>query len=211
MNIYDELLLKLMLTLARDRRAMQGRVRSVGFMREYLILPADLGVHTLTQMNDEEVQQLAQSVSIKAKSDAAHFHFYLNDVRYRLVQAEQKKFIVADSLTTEQWLEIEKYAAVEASFLEQIKGTPSSIKFIEIANEQADPLLKLVHYVLFIGSDKGPAIHQAEGLFIFEQALNMNNWTIMTKEQAISYINEHGYIEVNTIDGEIKLSIIVTI
>jgi len=50
----DDLKLKLMLVLVRDRRAMQGRLRSVRFMREYGALPDQLGAITLRNMSDDE-------------------------------------------------------------------------------------------------------------------------------------------------------------
>lgn len=201
----DELLLKLMLTLARDRQAMQGRVRSVGFIREYLTLPQHLGVHTLSHMSEQQIEELAASVSVKVKSDAAHFHFYLNDSRYYLLQVVDNRIPLKTSMTEKSWVMYEEQAGVKY-------GT---LAFSSNAKEQIIPLSKLdsgymnalLSYMLFQGTEHGPSMHQAEGLFIFEEALNMNSWTVMTKEQAISHALKHGYIEVSNESISIYMTI----
>jgi len=208
MKKYDELTLKLMLTLARDRRAMQGRIRNVGFMREYLTLPDDLGVHTLSQMSEQEIEELAQSISIKPKSEVAKFHFYLNDVRCHLVHRVNNGFYLTPKLDEEAWALTKQHAQATA-----LNDNVENNKPMTIPLQSLNPhdVAVLLNYVLFIGNEKGAALHQAESVFIFEDALNMNSWTIMDKEQAINYATEHGYIQIDIIDGKAMYSIIVSI
>ncbi|MCM3634866.1 hypothetical protein [Paenibacillus camelliae] len=46
--------MKLMLVLMRDRKAKQGQVRSVGYIREYGEMPDEIGVYSLGQLTDEQ-------------------------------------------------------------------------------------------------------------------------------------------------------------
>ncbi|OUM94192.1 MAG: hypothetical protein A9Z00_00800 [Thermobacillus sp. ZCTH02-B1] len=78
------LLLKLMLVLARDRRAMQGRIQTTGFVREYGELPPDLGVMTLGRLGDDEIAALAESVGIRPAPAGAKCDIFMNGYGYRI-------------------------------------------------------------------------------------------------------------------------------
>ena len=79
-----KLLLKLMLVLARDRRAMQGRIQTAGFVREYGELPPDLGVATLGRLGDGEIAALADSVGIRPAPAGAKCDILMNGMGYRI-------------------------------------------------------------------------------------------------------------------------------
>jgi len=79
-----KLLLKLMLVLARDRRAMQGRIQTTGFVREYGELPPDLGVATLGRLGDIEIAALAESVGIRPAPAGAKCDIFMNGMGYRI-------------------------------------------------------------------------------------------------------------------------------
>jgi hypothetical protein len=78
------LLLKLMLVLARDRRAMQGRIQTTGFVREYGELPPDMGVATLSRLSDGEIAALAESVGIRPAPAGAKCDIFMNGMGYRI-------------------------------------------------------------------------------------------------------------------------------
>ena len=205
MNNTNELSLKLMLTLARDRRAMQGRVRSVGFMREYGLLPEQLGSQTLSQLTEIEREQLAREAGIKPKSAAAHFHVYLNDVRYHLLQWEQNAIVVLDNLTDEQWSKLETFSSCQMLTTLQ----HSELNELALSSFEAEEVKKLIHYCLFEGSDQGPALHHAEGVFMFEDPFNMNSWTLMDKQQAIDFVIAHGTIHITEREGTHYYSLVL--
>lgn len=209
MEKLEELRLKLMLTLARDRQAMQGRVRSVGFIREYLTLPLELGAQTLSQMHEQELEALANLASIKPKTKAAAFHFYLNDTRYHLLHIVNNRIVVLNSVTVEQWTTYEKHALMPA-LLPAVKAgiTNGSIALASLPKEQ---VVALLNYIWFVGSEDGPAIHQAEGLFMFKEACDMNSWTILDKQQAYVHALKNGYIEFHERAGQAQYSLVINI
>src|SRR5690606_20828068 len=116
----DDLKLKLMLVLVRDRRAMQGRLRSVRFMREYGALPDQLGAITLRNMSDDERAALAAGIGIRSKPAGAKSDLYLNDVGYRIQALALHPTEVADGLGMDGLRAVCRKAGVGAEQAEEV-------------------------------------------------------------------------------------------
>ena len=216
MILLEELKIKLMLTLARDRMAMQGRVRSVGFIKEYKTLPDDLGVHTLSQYNEEEITRLAEAVSIKPKPEHTKFHLYLNDIRYRLSMMGIHQDTIIDKYSRKSFEQLSQHCSFSLSHIDYLidnllkqprdENAPLRYSIKELNAHYPDAIAALeaaISYVRFIGDENGPAIHQAEGLFRFEDALNMNTWSLLTKKQAVDYVIENGLMLITPVNEQL--------
>lgn len=113
------LLLKLMLVLARDRRAMQGRIQTTGFVREYGELPPDLGVATLGRLGDGEIAALADSVGIRPAPAGAKCDIFMNGMGYRIESLAAHPPVLVPDLEPSGLREACRCAGVPADRLEE--------------------------------------------------------------------------------------------
>jgi len=198
----NELLLKLMVVLVRDRKAMQGRIRSVGYTREYGELPPDLGVYTLGKLQEDEIVRLADSIQIrKTKPLGAKSDIYMNDVGYVIYNFAQDQPAIIDGLTREGMAEVCQQANVSCELLDQrireyaeLRRSGAIGDVIKIADE-ASPFRKdrewlapIIRYYMFEGSESGPSMFPAECAFDYTDPLNTNTWIIYEPEEAIDAI-----------------------
>jgi len=198
----NELLLKLMVVLVRDRRAMQGRIRSVGYTREYGELPRDLGVYTLGQLPEDELVRLAESVQIrKMKPLGAKSDIYMNDVGYVICNFTQDRPVIIDGLTREEMAAVCRLANVPCELLDQrmreyaeLRRSGAVTGEVAIADpaspfkDDREYLGKVIRYYMFEGSESGPSMFPAECAFDYTDPLNTNTWIIYEPEEMIEAI-----------------------
>lgn len=198
----NELLLKLMLVLVRDRRAMQGRIRSVGYTREYGELPPDLGVYTLGKLQEDEIVRLADSIQLrKTKPLGAKSDIYLNDVGYVIYNFAEDHPVILDGVTREGMLEVCRQANVSSELLDQrireyaaLRSSGAIGDVIAIADpaspfrQDKEWLASIIRYYLFEGSESGPSMFPAECAFDYTDPLNTNTWSIYEPEDIIDVI-----------------------
>lgn len=200
---YDDLRLKLMLVLVRDRRAMQGRVRSVRFMREYGELPEDLGAMTLSRMSEAEHAALAEGIGIKPTPAAAKCDIYLNDIGYRIQALSLHPTIVAEGLTLEGLRTVCSRAGVPADGVEAClraywherdAGQPGGgfplCAEASPFREEKESWTRLLSYLLFTGHEQGDSLFAAEGLLDYTDPMNTETWAILGKEEAVDALWE---------------------
>ena len=114
-----KLLLKLMLVLARDRRAMQGRIQTTGFVKEFGELPPDLGVATLGRLGDGEIAALADSVGIRPAPSGAKCDIFMNGMGYRIESLAAHPPVLVPDVEPSGLREACRYAGVPADRLEE--------------------------------------------------------------------------------------------
>lgn len=207
-------LMKLMLVLARDLRAMQGRVRSVRFIREYAEMPEDIGVYTLSRMEDAEILALAESVGIKKTPSHAKSDIYLNDLGYSfqtfadnppvVVGGEPRESLVAvcnqlelpiaelDEMIDEYWRLRES-----GSVGEEVSNSDPLSPF----KEHKALLVPILSYFLFTGSAEGPSHFPADCVLDFVDPCNMNTWTLYETDQAMELLWDRFVFSVVPISG----------
>jgi len=198
----DDLKLKLMLVLVRDRRAMQGRLRSVRFMREYGALPDQLGAITLRNMSDDERAALAAGIGIRNKPAGAKSDLYLNDVGYRIQALALHPTEVADGLGMDGLRAVCRKAGVGAEQAEEVvdafreywrrrqagelpdgmpvDGEGSPLRRVE------DRLRRVVSYLLFTGDEEGnDSPFAADGLIDYTDPTDTETWATLGKDEAV--------------------------
>ena len=195
---YDDLRFKLMLVLVRDRRAMQGRIRSVRFMREYGQLPEDLGAVTLSRMSAEEHLALAEGIGIKPKPAGAKSDIYLNDVGFRIQALSLHPAVVADGLTLEGLMAVCRRAGASADGVEAClrafwseKGAGGLNAETELGaagapfSAEKESWTRVVSYLLFTGGEQGDSMFAADGLLDYTDPMNTETWATLGKEEAV--------------------------
>jgi hypothetical protein len=115
----SRLLLKLMLVLARDRRAMQGRIQTTGFVREYGELPPDLGAATLGRLDDGEIAALADSVGIRPAPAGAKCDIFMNGMGYRIESLAAHPPVIVQDVEPDGLAEACRWAGIPADRLEE--------------------------------------------------------------------------------------------
>ncbi|GFR37199.1 hypothetical protein PRECH8_04950 [Insulibacter thermoxylanivorax] len=198
----NKLLLKLMLVLVRDRQAMQGRIRSVGYTREYGQLPPDLGVYTLGQLEVEEIVSLAESIGVRSILPlGAKSEIYLNDVGYALYNFAKDSPMLIDGLTRAGAVKVCREAGIGIEELDQMIAEywrlreQGRIGESAANSDQASPfrgyrhlLQPLLIYYMFNGSEHGESLFPAECVIAYEDPLNTNTWTVYEPEETIDVI-----------------------
>lgn len=198
----NELLFKLMLVLVRDRQAMRGRIRSVGYTREYGELPPDFGVYTLSRLQDDEIASLADRIGIRrTRPHGAKSDIYLNDIGYAIYNFAQDKPVILDGVTREALQTLCRLAGAPFETLdEHVKEF-----LIRHQNGQAgesiavsDPdspfsgakqsLAPVLRYVMFEGSVSGPSMFPAECVLHYTDPLNTETWSIYEPDETIDEI-----------------------
>ena len=206
------LLLKLMLVLARDRRAMQGRIQTTGFVREYGELPPDLGVATLGRLGDDELAALAESVGIRPAPAGAKCDIFMNGMGYRIESLAAHPPVIIDDVEPDGLAAACRLAGVPADgLMERLKAcrqeaerrTPGAGRADGPAPEAgecwiADPdsplkddrewLSPLIEYFWFTGSERGRSHFPADYLLDYDDPLNMNTWRTFDKRCAIDSV-----------------------
>lgn len=201
-KMQDDLKLKLMLVLVRDRRAMQGRLRSVRFMREYGELPETLVAITLRNMSEEEQAELAAGIGIRTKPSGAKSDLYLNDVGYRIEALSLYPTDVADGLGPDGLRAICRKTGVEAEAAEEVAEAFREYWHRRRAGElpdgmpvdgEASPfrrvkdrLRRIVSYLLFTGDEEGnDSPFAADGLLDYADPMNAETWATLGKDEAV--------------------------
>jgi len=188
-----KLLLKLMLVLARDRRAMQGRIQTTGFVREYGELPPDLGVATLGRLGDGEIAALADSVGIRPAPAGAKCDIYLNGMGYRIESLAAHPPVIVPDVEPEGLAEACRLAGVPADRLLKRLGACGADEF-RIADpdsplkDEREWLAPLLEYYWFTGSERGRSNFPADYLLDFDDPLNMNTWRTFDKPNAVESV-----------------------
>lgn len=203
-KIQDDLKLKLMLVLVRDRRAMQGRIRSVRFMREYGELPEDLGAIKLSGMSRAEHADLAARIGIKPKTANAKSDIYLNDIGYRIEALGQHPTLVAEGLTADGLGEICRKAGVAAEPIHEAfdrywrRRQGGELEEEVVADAEDSPfhdvmesLLPVVSYLLFTGNEQGAdSMFAADGLLDYQNPMDTETWAILDKDEAVQQLRD---------------------
>jgi len=197
----NQYLMKLMLVLARDLQAMQGRVRSVRFIREYAAAPENLGVYTLSQMNEAELLALAESVGIKKTPSHAKSDVYLNDLGYSLQSFAAYPPVLIDGATRADFAAVCERLHLAIEPFDEIVHTYWTLREGGIIGEEvgnSDPLspfrahkelfLPALSYFLFTGTAKGPSHFPADCVLDFTEPCNMNTWITYEKDEAIELL-----------------------
>lgn len=199
----NELLLKLMLVLVRDRQAMQGRIRSVGYTREYGELPSDMGVFTLSKMQEDEIVALADSIGIrKIRPVGAKSDIYLNDVGYAICNLTQDQPVFVDGLTRGQLSSVCGMVNVSMEHLDKCMDEYWRLRTKGVIGEHFsfnDPtspitrkdrewLAPILSYLIFEGAESGPSLFPAECLFDYTDPLNTETWSIYEPDETIDHI-----------------------
>lgn len=193
---HDDLLLKLMLVLVRDRRAMQGRIHSVRFMREYGTLPEDLGAITLGGMSDAEQADLAAAIGIGRTPEAAKCHLYLNDVGYRIEPLSVHPTVVTDRLTAAGLRAVCRKLGLPEEELEEGLRTcwarrqedGGGLRFAATGSpfRENGSWRRVVSYLLFTGNEQGEdSLFAADGLLDYGNPTDTETWAILGKEEAV--------------------------
>lgn len=198
---YDDLRFKLMLVLVRDRRAMQGRIRSVRFMREYGELPDHLGAITLSGMSEADHAALAETIGIRPKPAAAKCDIYLNDIGYRIEALSLHPTVAAEGLTVEGLRSACSRAGVSADGLidslrtywrNRDAGMRSEGCRLCAADspfrEEKGNWSRVVNYLLFTGGEQGDSLFVAEGLLDYTDPMNTETWATLGKEEAVELL-----------------------
>lgn len=200
----NDLLFKLMLVLVRDRQAMQGRIRSVGYTREYGKLPKDLGVYTLGQMSDEEITALVDNIAVrKMKPVDAKSDIYMNDVGYVIypLSTATEPLKIIDGVTEEGLAVVCQHVGLPVEAITdriaqfQQKKESGRIGDTVVNRDPASPfrderdrLAPLIQYFMFTGSERGESHFSAEGLIDYTDPLNTNTWVTYEPEEAVEAI-----------------------
>jgi hypothetical protein len=188
-----KLLLKLMLVLARDRRAMQGRIQTTGFVKEYGVLPPDLGVATLGRLGDGEIAALADSVGIRPAPAGAKCDIFMNGMGYRLESLAAHPPVIVPDVEPDGLAEACRWAGVPADRLMErlaacgedelrIAAPDSPLK------DGREWLAPLIAYFWFTGSERGRAHFPADYLLDFDDPLNMNTWRTFDRSYALDAV-----------------------
>lgn len=198
----DDLRLKLMLVLVRDRQAMQGRVRSVRFVREYDRLPDELGAITLGGMSEQEQATLAADIGIRNRPAKARCDLYLNEIGYRIEALGRYPTDVAKGLTATGLQAICGKLGMSGDALcgqlqtclqtGQAGGGrgegAAGIRLCEmnLSPDDQDHWQRVISYLLFTGNEEGDdAMFAAEGLLDYANPLDTETWAIMGKEETV--------------------------
>lgn len=200
------LLLKLMLVLARDRRAMQGRIQSTGFVREYGELPPDLGVATLGRLGDGEIAALADSVGIRPAPAGAKCDIFMNGMGYRIESLAAHPPVIVRDVEPDGLAEACRLAGVPADRLHarleacrrlsEQRGRQADAGEFRIADpdsplkDDREWLAPLLEYFWFTGSERGKSHFPADYLLDYDDPLNMNTWRTFDKRHALEAVWE---------------------
>lgn len=195
------LLLKLMLVLARDRRAMQGRIQNVGYVREYGVLPEDMGVATLSRLGDEEIAALADSVGIRRAPAGAKSDIFLNGMGYRIHSLAASPPVIVEDVEPAGLAEACRLAGVPADRLDERLEACRRLREVSPGQGEfriADPdsplkddrewLAPLLEYFWFTGSERGKSNFPADYLLDYDDPLNMNTWRTFDKQYALESV-----------------------
>lgn len=196
-------LMKLMLVLMRDRKAKQGQVRSVGYIREYGEMPDELGVYTLGQLSDEQIIALAEELGVKKRPAVGKSDIYMNDLGYALVWSQGTTVLVDQAEVKEvvslaQKLNLPEESVKQAvAWHQQQTGSDagSDVVMVSGANspyyEYRENWVKLIAYWSCQGTAQEVSRFPADYVLSFEDALNMNTWEIYEPQRYVELIWDH--------------------
>lgn len=191
--------MKLMLVLMRDRKAKQGQVRSVGYIREYGEMPDEIGVYSLGQLTDEQIVTLAVELGIKKRPAVGKSDIYMNELGYALVWAQGSVDLVVEAEVKElaalaERLHLAEGAVGKAVASHQRAGNGSTISSSEADspyNEDRKAWEKLIAYWFCQGTASEVSRFPADYVLSFDDALNMNTWDIYEPERFVELVWEH--------------------
>ncbi len=197
----QDCLLKLMLVLVRDRGAMQGRIRNVGYLREYAELPDDLGAQTLSRMSEEELLALAERVGIRKRPVDAKSDIYLNDVGYVIHALANRPLVIMDGLSRAELeqvcrqvhIGIEEVDRLAADYWElrrsgEISASISNHEPLSPFQGHRALLQPLITYYLFRGSERGDSRFPADCMLDYSDPMNTNTWVIYEPDEAMDVL-----------------------
>ena len=187
----NELLMKLMLVLVRDRGAMQGMIRSAGWLREYGRLPEHLGVHTLSQMKEEDIAALAESVGIRKAPANARSDIFLNEAGYALYTFSLRSEVLVQDAARSEMKRVCERVNVSIDRLDELANNAASYQGYK------DVLSPVLEYLMFTGSEQGDSMFPAECIIDYSEPLNTNTWRTLYKDEAIDYIWDHLRVRFN--------------
>lgn len=211
------LLMKLMLVLMRDRRAKQGQVRSVGYIREYGEMPEEMGVYTLGEQTDEQLIALSEQIGVKKRLAAGKSDIYMNDMGYALVWTQAPVVFIAETEVKElaklaQQLELTEMVEAAVTW-HQEQVYREELVVISKANDEAAPYAKrneswqkLIAHWWCKGDAKEPSRFPADYVLQYEDALNMNSWDIYEPQRYVELMWDR--IEFHYDPAADKLSVI---
>lgn len=212
----SDTLFKLMLVLVRDRKAMQGRIRSVGYTREYGELPPDLGVYTLSNLQADEIRALADRINMrKMKPLGAKSDIYLNDVGYVIYNLTHEPPVIMDGVTRDG---MEAVCQQAGAAIEELDACISEYQRLradgtigeEVANtdlqspfrSRRELLEPIIRYYLFEGSESGMSMFPAECAIDYVDPLNTNTWSVYEPEEMMDLIWDRLVFAVKELDSE---------
>lgn len=191
----NELLMKLMLVLVRDRRAMQGMIQSAGWIREYGRLPEDMGVYTLSRLNEEDILALAESVGIRKAPVHAKSDIFLNEAGYALRTFSVQQTVLIHGVSRMDLEKVCHRIRVPMDRLDELAERPDSYQ------EFKDVLEPLLEYYLFTGSEQGDSLFPADGTIDYTDPLNTNTWRSLDRAETLEYIWDHLMVSVQASPG----------
>lgn len=192
-------LMKLMLVLMRDRKAKQGQVRSVGYIREYGEMPDEMGVYTLGQLSDEQLITLAEELGVKKRPAVGKSDIYMNDLGYALVWSQGSAVLIDQVAVNEivslaQKLNVSPENVDKAMAWHQQQVENNATVW---ASEAASPYRehrivweKLIAYLFCQGTANEVSRFPAEYVLSYDDALNMNTWEIYEPERYVAQMWE---------------------
>lgn len=201
----DDLRLKLMLVLVRDRQAMQGRIRSVRFVREYDRLPDELGAIALGRMTDGQQAALASAIGIRNRPAKARCDLYLNDIGYRIEALGRYPTFVANGLTAAGLraicakldipgdalccqLQACLHTGLAAGGAGATETGETGTRLCEwhLSPDDRQYWQRVISYLLFAGNEEGEdAVFAADGVLDYANPLDTESWAIVGKEEAV--------------------------
>jgi len=192
-------LMKLMLVLMRDRKAKQGQVRSVGYIREYGEMPDEMGVYTLGQLSDEQLIELAKELGVKKRPAVGKSDIYMNDLGYALAWSHGSVVLV-DQVDVKEIMSLaQKLNLSEENVDEAVAWHQQQVdnNTTVLASEAASPYRehrivweKLIAYLFCQGTADEVPRFPAEYVLSYDDALNMNTWEIYEPERYVAQIWE---------------------
>lgn len=208
--------MKLMLVLMRDRKAKQGQVRSVGYIREYGEMPDEMGVYSLGQLSDEQIIALSEELGVKKRPAVGKSDIYMNDLGYALAWSEASIVLVdqagiEDLIALAQKLQLSEEIVHKVVDWHQQQAENSVVLARQTANppfnEHRKEWEKLIAYWFSQGTANELSRFPADYVLSFEEALNMNTWEIYEPERYVELVWEHIQF---TISKEQRLTVVVS-
>jgi len=207
--------MKLMLVLMRDRKAKQGQVRSVGYIREYGEMPDEMGVYSLGQFSDEQIIALSEELGVKKRPDVGKSDIYMNDLGYALAWSEAS-IVLVDQAGIEDLIALAQKLQLPEDIVHKVVAwhQQQAENSVMLARQTANPFNehrkaweKLIAYWFSQGTANELSNFPADYVLSFEEALNMNTWEIYEPERYVELVWEHIQFRISK---EQKLTVVVS-